>query len=95
MQESHEIILENHPLHKEVLRLQKQVGDLQIELEFYKKYYKSGRQFYLTVCNLADETLMPAPPIDTADAVAHHNRMVQVLETINAMTDDYRKECPF
>ena len=95
MQESHDVILENHPLHKEVLRLQEQVGHLQIELEFYKKYYKSGRWFYLSVCNLADETLMPAPPIDTADAVVQHSRMVTLLETINTMTDDYRKDCPF
>ena len=95
MQESHDVILENHPLHKEVLRLQEQVGHLQIELEFYKKYYNNGRQFYLSVCNLADEILMPAPPTDTADAVAQHRRMAQVLETINTMTDDYRKDCPF
>jgi hypothetical protein len=88
MQESHDVILENHPLYKEVLRLQEQVGHLQIELEFYKKYYNNGRQFYLAVCNLTDGTLMPAPPVDTADA----KRMTDALETINTMIDDYRKE---
>jgi len=95
MQESHNVIMENHPLYKEVLRLQEQVGHLQIELDFYKRYYNHGRQFYLSVYSLAEQTLMPAPPIDTADAVAQHNRMSAVLETINTLTDEYRKDCPF